>query len=116
MAGAPPPTPVPATVEAPHPALGGSNASPPSAHAAGQAQGVGGAAPPVQKKPEGQSAPVIAVDPAPQARPGGAAQGPEQAAVARPLVFPKVPTGQGSVAPPAQYAPTGHSAGAPPAQ
>ena len=108
MEGDAPTTPVPAAVATLNPALGGSSASPPKEQAAGQGHGVGGAAPPVQKYPFGQGIPAALVEPAPQPHPGDAVQGPEQAAVVRPVLLPYEPAGQGSVAPPAHHAPTGH--------
>ena len=56
--------------------------------------------------PGGQRAPNAAVAPAPQKLPGTAAQTPEHAAVNRAVVFPKVPIGHGTQAPPLEYLPT----------
>ena len=56
--------------------------------AAGQVQGVGGAAPPAQKTPLPQGAPPGEVEPAAQPHPGAALQGPLQVALVRPVAPP----------------------------
>jgi hypothetical protein len=96
----PPEALLPARVEDVHTRPAGSAVVPLPLHAAGQVQGVGGAAPPAQKKPGLQGAPSGAVEPAAQPLPGRAAQGPLQAALASPVVLPKRPAGQGRKAPP----------------
>jgi hypothetical protein len=107
---APPAAAPPASGEAVHTSPRGSAAVPLLAHADGQVQGAGGASPPRQKEPGAHGAPSGDVEPAAQPLPGGATQGPLQAALTSPDALPKRPAGQGRNAPPLPYAPGGGSA------
>ena len=71
---------------------------------------MGAGLPPGQKAPGGQSTEAFAVEPAAHPCPGGAAQGPLQAAVVRFWEAPNTPAGQGRGAgePAGQKAPSGH--------
>ena len=72
---------VPAANDVVHTKSSGSAGVPTPLQATGQVQGMGRAAPPVQKKPAAQSVPVELVDAGRHVQPGAAVQGPLHAAV-----------------------------------